>query len=100
MEAMIQTEIKSSYKEGETNRGTGRKDWAYEGLGKGDPSCQMAEPVEGTSRKEEGDWGWGGEVTERRGSGERLERKGKLLVRRAGVGAVTCLLATIEGKQR
>ena len=47
--------------------------------GKGDPSCQMAEAAAGTSRKEEVPWEVG-EVADRGGSREMLERKGKLLV--------------------
>lgn len=89
LDAIIQTEMKSSCKEGEASEGTGRKDGACEALGKGDSSCRMAEAAEGTSRKERVTLEVG-EVADRRGSGERLERKGKaskLLVRRArGVG--------------
>lgn len=60
-------------------RETGRKDWVCEGLGKGDPSCQMAQAVTETSRKEEVSWKVGA-VADRRRSEEMLERKVKLLV--------------------
>lgn len=33
LEAIIQTETKSSCKKGEADKGTGRKDWVCEGLG-------------------------------------------------------------------
>lgn len=68
MEASIQTEINSSCKQGKANKGMGRKDWAGEGLRKGDPSCQMAEAAERTNREEGVTWGVG-EVPDREGHG-------------------------------
>lgn len=61
LEASIHTEINSSCKEGKANKGTRRKEWAGEGLRKGDPSCRMAEAAERTDRKEGVTW-VGGEV--------------------------------------
>lgn len=51
LEAITQTEMKSSCQEGEADKRTGRKDWMCEGLEKGDPSCQTAEAATGTSQK-------------------------------------------------
>lgn len=59
LEAIIQTEIKSSCKKGEANKVPGRKDWADEGLRKGGPNCQMAEAAGRTNRKA-GVIGWWG----------------------------------------
>lgn len=59
LEAIIQTEIKNSCKQGEANKGTGRKDWSDEELMKGGPNCQMAEAA-GRANRKAGVMGWWG----------------------------------------
>lgn len=93
LEATIQTEVKSGCKEGEADKETGRKDRAFEGAGKGDPSCQITEAAEETSRKE-GVTRKVGEAADRRGSGESWERRGK------GLGAGSGVSDLLPGEKR
>lgn len=97
LEAIIQTEIKSSCQQGEANKGRGRKDWAEERLRKGGPHCQMAEAAGRTDRKA-GVTGWWGSSRQKRVRVFGPERKGKLLARRSG--PLTCLQESREEKQR